>query len=472
MYASNLQRLFANLLRKSDIGYFDDTEVAKRFDSLRRHNHLSRGRQNHGSPLTDGQIAKAVLGICSIAPEWAGHSATVMQNLVPVGGPSASFREAPTLSRAIEILLSDKQARDNLIAVMLTGAESGVNSNGRALIRYRSEEDSKTVSFVSRYAVSLHCRGAEVHYDHESLFSPASRLMSLNRDFFETIARETSMFRKSKLRPASDGSEYDAEEREAGRLAKLGVRPGSRYLTLGVDTQVTWPKTECLVEFDRFKLVLLPRTRDHTQSINIDLTANNISAGDARTVANRFLSLLTWCDDQYAVLQDGWSGSPIPCPVKHRRLGSTITPHWLFCRRIHNDPSVLRALALYREARNAEDNFLISYAVLNFYKIIEIRYRGKNTRKKWLTEHFPRIEASIREEVAREFHASRDSISVGDHIHNEYRCAVAHAEDADSSDPDCATELRRLHIAAEILRLFARYLLINEMNLSDRVYED
>jgi hypothetical protein len=28
-----------------------------------------------------------------------------------------------------------------------------------------------------------------------------------------------------------------------------------------------------------------------------------------------------------------------------------------------------RALALYREARNAEQNYLVSYAVLNYYKI-------------------------------------------------------------------------------------------------------
>ena len=59
--------------------------------------------------------------------------------------------------------------------------------------------------------------------------------------------------------PEGDGSEYNAEEVERERYRKLGVRNGSRFLNLGVDNQVTWPKEEKLVKFDRYHLVLMQR---------------------------------------------------------------------------------------------------------------------------------------------------------------------------------------------------------------------
>jgi hypothetical protein len=48
----------------------------------------------------------------------------------------------------------------------------------------------------------------------------------------------------------------------------------------------------------------------------------------------------------------------------------------------------MRALALYREARNAEQNFLVSYAVLNYYKIIEIKNHGPAAVKNWFRDNF------------------------------------------------------------------------------------
>src|SRR3546814_4969173 len=75
---------------------------------------------------------------------------------------------------------------------------------------------------------------------------------------------------------------------------------------------------------------------------------------------------MTWCDDQYAIAQDGWSGNPVPVAVPKRNLAFTTTYHWVFNRDIPVSEDVLRALALYREGRNAEQNFMISYAVLSY----------------------------------------------------------------------------------------------------------
>jgi hypothetical protein len=70
------------------------------------------------------------------------------------------------------------------------------------------------------------------------------------------------------------------------------------------------------------------------QSINVGLTANGLSMRDARTILNRFLSIMTWCDDQFAVAQDGWSRSPIPSAVPRRNLAFTTGYHWIFDRNI------------------------------------------------------------------------------------------------------------------------------------------
>jgi hypothetical protein len=149
------------------------------------------------------------------------------------------------------------------------------------------------------------------------------------------------------------------------RYERLGVRPGSRFLNVGVDNQVTWPREEMLIKFDQYRFVLMPKTRDHVQSIHVDLTANRLKDAEAMTLVNRFLSLMTWCDDQFAIAQGDWSGNPVPVPVLKRNLAFTTTYNWVFNRKLPASDEVRRALALYREPRNAQQNAMISYAVLN-----------------------------------------------------------------------------------------------------------
>ena len=85
MYASNLERLLFDLVEQSDASRSERSDMAKRFDSLRRYGRLSQGRENHAALLTDEQIASAIFGLASDRPGWAGHVAIVLANLVPVG---------------------------------------------------------------------------------------------------------------------------------------------------------------------------------------------------------------------------------------------------------------------------------------------------------------------------------------------------------------------------------------------------
>ncbi len=154
----------------------------------------------------------------------------------------------------------------------------------------------------------------------------------------------------------------------------------------------------------------MPKTCDHVQSVHIDLTANKVSDSEAMTIINRFLSLLTWCDDQFAIAQEGWSGNPVPVAVPRRNLAFATAFHWTFDGEMPDSANARRALALYREARNAQQNFMVSYAVLNFYKILEIgRSDPKGGTKKWLQDNFDVLKLDIHQEEFGKFAAVYDN---------------------------------------------------------------
>lgn len=474
MYASDLEKAFFLLMAKSDAASTDPSDYRARMESLRGYGRLPRGRENHATLLSDEQIADAVLSLCTVKPKWAGHIALVLRSLKPVGGIAVSFGGAETLNRAVQILLSDKAAREQLIELTLTAAEHGTNANGHATLTYKNGDQVRTSYYVHQLALSLHSAGAEKTYNPSSWARPSSRRLVLNRSFFDMLADRAGAIRRLRPSPSSDGSEYDASEADGRRLQALGVRNGSRYLNIGVDNQVTWPRTEALVTFDRYTMVLLPKTKEHVQSISIDLTANKLSDEAALTVINRFLSLLCYCDDQFAVAQGGWSGNPVPVAVPRRDLAFTTTTQWVFDRKISASDEARRALALYREARNAEQNFLVSYAVLGYFKIIEILHPNEGQAALWIGNHFAAASAEIPPHILDRFNIERGTTSPEEHINRAYRIAVAHASPRKTqpSDPDCSIELRRLHTAAEVLRPLARHFMKYELAISDSPFSE
>ena len=364
------------------------TRSLARFDSLRKYRQLPYGREHRNQPLSNDEIATAILGLVATNPNWAGHVALILRNLRPVGGVNASFYRALTLEEAMVRILTDGIARQELIRLTVSGAESGTNSHGLATLVCEIDSVRRRAFYVPKEAVSQLEPGLEKQFDQDFRNAPLSRETSFNRRFFDCIAMAIETAKMSAMPPEGYGSEYDAEEARQERFRKLGAVPGSRFLNIGVDNQVTWPREETVVKFDRYQFVLMPKTHDHVQSIHIDLTANGLTDREAMTVINRFLSIMSWCDDQFAIAQDGWSGNPVPVAVPRRNLEFTTAHDWIFDRKIPATEGARRALALYREARNAQQNFMISYAVLNFFKIVEVGYNGRGKVRNWFRDNF------------------------------------------------------------------------------------
>ena len=272
--------------------------------------------------------------------------------------------------------------------------------------------------------------------------------------------------------PSSDGSEYEEEEAKQALWKRLGVTPRSRFLNMAADNHVTWPREPTLVKFDGYHFVLMPRTRDNVQSVHMDLTENRLDESGATTVIRRFLSVAAWCDDNFATLGFGWSGNPVPVSVTKPELAFRTTPHYIFDRKMPSTPEARRALALYREALNAEHSVLISYAVLNYYKIIELTQRDRGSTKNWFRDNF--YHARRFERLKRSldsFDKLRGTIEPHEYIYKSCRIAVAHAGKDSKSDPDDAGELRRLHAAADIMRVLARHCIEAELQISECMFD-
>jgi hypothetical protein len=467
MHAKTLERLLAELMGTSDFSR-TGSELQARFESLRGYGRLPRGRENRSQILTSHQVATAVLGLVPVSPGWAGHAATVLQGLKPVGGPEAAFGGAATLKDAMALLLDDDKLRRNLVRLSLSGAEGGTNSSGFASLIFDAEGARRSTDYVPFTAYSLFHAGSNDAFDNDERFAPASREFSLNEEFFERLAHEMKMARAYPSPPEGDGSEYNAEEARQARYKALGVTPRSRYLTLSADNQVTWPKDETLIKFNGYSFVLMPKTAEYVQSIHVDLAENRLDERSGRTAVNRLLSVMSWCDDNFAIAGEGWSGSPVPIPVPKRNLAFTTTSIWVFDRKLPESGDARRALALYREALNAKASGLISYAVLNFFKIVEIKHHARGDVKNWFRDNFAVLEGNeAAKEPLKRFREICGSQQPHMYIYDSCRIAVAHAGKNANSDPDDADEIVRLHIAAKIMQLLARHFIGNEYGISD-----
>lgn len=472
MFAKNLEAVLFDLLKEADTTYPLRDEIARRFDALRGSRLLLSGRQHRAARLGKREISSAILGLVPVAPGWAGHAATLLSKLRPVGGRGASYAEAPNLAGAVQSLIENWPGRRGFIGLEISLAEVGINARGHATIVFEREKQIVEAHYVPVSAASLLVPGAEHSYSPWSSGTPTARSVRFTPRFFDLLTREIA----NSLRwdaPAGDGSEYDADDAQKERFRALKVQPGSTFLQIGVDTQVDWPKEEILAEFDKFHIVMMPRTNDTTQSIHIDMAGNSLDAAEAVTLANRFLSMLSWCSDSHAVIQNMWSGNPVPVPVSKENLAVSGVNYWLHRRSIPKTEDGQKALSLYREGCNAHRAGLVSFEVLSFFKIIEIRYEESKKSKRWIRENLPHIRTDFGHlEYFKHFDKERGEKSEEDYIWSACRIAVAHASNQHRSDSDLSEETQRLSSAASILRDLARRFIVQELHISDSPFRD
>ena len=443
-------------------------ETQRRFETLRGCGLLPRGRENAGVRLSDEQIANAVLSFVHPKPGFAGHASLVLGDLRPVGGAKASFQNKLRLQDVFATLIGLQDANSDLLRVTLSIDQDFNGDDYAATFFFREGTQVRKISYVSKSALTLLKPGAEENYDHERLDKPTAIQRSFGPKFFRDLSRTVSISRELDRPLKTDWQEYATEEEKAKFRHRLGARRSSHFLNLLVEAQVTWPKEPTRIEFGGHHLVLFPKTKNNSHSVSIDLTHERITADDARSLINRLLSVMSWCDDQPASLHEGCSGSPVPVPVPRRNLPFMTAHEWHFYRTPPDDARLQRCLAFYRDGLNALSVGLASHAVLSFFRVIETKYRnGKRELISWINSIFEEIQLIIPQDF-RTYELDRQSSGL-DHGEYIYKCrvATAHAAHDAPSDPDTTEETRRLLNAAQVIQQLARHFMKLEFTFSD-----
>jgi len=465
MYAKELAHLLHWQLAEGD---FDET--LKRFDALRGCNLLPRGRENAGQRLSDQQVVSALLGFAARSASDAGFKSLGFSDLRPVGGVAASYKNAATLGEVLRIVIADYKEIPTAFGVTLSIDRCREREALSAKFDYANGERQCSVQFVSKLAYSLLQPGAENAYDHLRNAPNSGRQLFLGRGLFYKVALDVARSRAFNAPFKTDWQEYENEEDRQSFHKRLGAKPGSDFLNLGVDTGVTWPKEPCRIKFGGHHLVLFPKTRDNAHSISIDLKHEKLTAEAARTLMNRFLTMLAWCCDSHAVLGYGSSGHPVPAPRPRENLAFVTAAYWLFDRQLPADQDLLERLAYYREALNATEAGITTYAVLSFFKVFEVRQRSRqgvpNLTKAWIAAEFANACASMDQDTLRKFHQDCGKAKVEKYIFEKCRTAAAHTSAEHPSDADASPEIQRLHTASEVMLMLAQHFIRTRFSLT------
>lgn len=236
------------------------------------------------------------------------------------------------------------------------------------------------------------------------------------------------------------------------------------WLNIGIKGSACWPTKETKINFGGHELILKPATKETEQSVHINL--HGITDVDAMTLINRFLSILSWCDEQGMENREGWSGSAIPVAVPKdiRVVGSSIA--FPFYREIEKEPKARLAFALYREAITINS---IPFSFLSYFKILNIfwkdRYQeGKNEMIEGIRKALPHIEDDLARERINELEKREEDVP--EYLYKSGRCAVAHAYSKPIVDPDDTKDLQRLSQDIWIIKAIAEFLIKTELKAS------
>lgn len=242
------------------------------------------------------------------------------------------------------------------------------------------------------------------------------------------------------------------------------------WLNCGVTSQTIWPEKQMEVKYGENTFVLMPRTRENSASIHIEL--NGISPVEGRTLLKRFLSALCWKNDQPAILHYGWSGNVVPCSVPKYGIPYGYSPSDSFPKVLYEikDEKAKLAIALYREALSLDS---VPYSFLSYFKILNVFWpdKYKNGANQLVEGLRDALETLQYEEDIKRVNAIKGKH--GDpaaYLYNSGRCAVAHAYSDPIVDPDDVTDLRRLSEDLPLMRSLTAQLINEKFDIEQSIW--
>jgi hypothetical protein len=168
--------------------------------------------------------------------------------------------------------------------------------------------------------------------------------------------------------------------------------------------------------------------------------------------ASEPISIHRW--HRYILHEDGtWLRLP-------RRLPLFIIPSERIPREPASNERSKLALSLYREAVSSSSVF---YSFLPYYKILELGHDqvSKNNRpgeiKKYIDTY---IHQSVKHyPVSIETRHFQSDIPSGEKVYSAFRCAIAHATEAETRSPDNMADYNTVRLALDYMRALAMFMI-------------
>jgi hypothetical protein len=244
-----------------------------------------------------------------------------------------------------------------------------------------------------------------------------------------------------------------------------------RWYVAGVRGAMAWPLSPSLVVYRGQRLILTPPIGSMLPAVVMPRTDGIAGTAHARQLVSGFLSSLAWVERDGVRIEIAHEG-PFAMPPPDPRFAQTVARH--FDADYLPEPSDQRgriALALYREGLNLT-RINVAYAFLSFYKVINyIRPENGAKQKKWITAALVSVRGRAATDRLAALRAEKD---VAHYLYVSCRCAVAHAGNGETVDPEDPEDERRLRADLPLIRELAEIAIEQEIGIKSArtVYEE
>jgi hypothetical protein len=248
-----------------------------------------------------------------------------------------------------------------------------------------------------------------------------------------------------------------------------------RFLNCAVSTGIEWPKADTTFGFGTWEIIAFVPTQQHDASLHIDVAAHHLISASGLSVLNQLLSIAAWLDDIYAVQLYGSMGTTEPNRQTRqtREFPISIMQGWCNSWKPVEDERKRLALAIYREAVNMAQFHSLRFAVVGFYRVLEVIWPDGRLRGAQMEEHLNEILAGdpiwlwlLRNGA---YDGEATSKAVAAYLSKECRNAAAHASGKKKGviiNPDDGIDQYRMRSAGSILRKLAYEAMQHDLGIS------
>jgi hypothetical protein len=251
-----------------------------------------------------------------------------------------------------------------------------------------------------------------------------------------------------------------------GELAVNG-----NWVVANLETGIPWPTKLVKITFRNRTLFLLPPTSTplpegapNPSNETYPCVAIKLNAGEqfdnGMLIISHYLSSLAWVE-RHGARVEHWTGGNLPRPMGGRPRHPTYTIE--FYRPYLPDTTDQRArwaLAFYREGLSLNH---VAYQCLSFFKILNIFLPNGPRQKAWMNARI--ADVSDHKAVERISAIRPQHGDIGDYLYSSGRCAIAHAGEAPTADPENPTDIRRLAEDLPLVRALAEVAIEKEFGI-------